>query len=93
MKSRYLINFVLLVLVLVLFWFLNKPSPTSQQNTVSAITQNEITNIVISRSGLDPITLQKHATGWQLISPLQAPANNTRIKLLLSLNHTGLCPA
>ncbi len=90
MKSRYLINFVLLFLVLVLFWFLNKPSPTSRQNTVSEITQNEITNIVISRSGLDTITLQKHDTGWQLISPLQAPANNTRIKLLLSLLTTPI---
>ena len=85
MKSRYLINIVLIVLVLILYWFLNQPSSTPQQDTVSNITQNEITEITITRLGLDTIKLQKEAVGWQLISPLQAPANNTRIKLLLSI--------
>jgi hypothetical protein len=88
MKSRYLINIVLIVLVLILYWFLNQPSPRPQQVTVSNITQNEITEITITRLELDTIKLQKKAVGWQLISPLQAPANNTRIKLLLSILNT-----
>jgi hypothetical protein len=86
MKSRYLLNVFLIALVLGLYWFLNHDSSTQEnQQTLSTISYDEVTQISISRHGLDTISIQKHETHWQLVQPINAPANNTRIKLLLSI--------
>ena len=86
MKSRYLINLFLVVLVLGLYWFLNQDTSTqTQQHTLSTIPYNDITNISIIRDGLDTISIHKNSASWQLMQPINAPANNTRIKLLLSI--------
>ena len=89
MKSRYLLNLFLIVVVVGLYWLLNqKPSPP-QQITVTQMAQQDITDITITRPGLDEIILQKNSSNWQLIHPIQAPANNTRVKLLLSILNTA----
>ncbi|MFW5426845.1 MAG: DUF4340 domain-containing protein [Methylophagaceae bacterium] len=86
MKSRYLLNIFLIALVFGLYWFLNHDISTQQQQqTLSAISHDEVTRISIFRHGLDPISIQKDKTYWQLVQPINAPANNTRIKLLLSI--------
>lgn len=85
MKSSYLINSVLIALALGLYWLLNQPQPTPQQQKISQISPSDITTITIIRDGLDTISLQKTAANWQLSQPFQAPANNTRVKLLLSI--------
>ncbi len=86
MKSRYLLNIFLIILVLGLYWLLNHDTSTQdQQQTLTTISHGEITQIHISRHGLDTIAIQKNKTNWQLMQPIAAPANNTRIKLLLSI--------
>ncbi len=89
MKSRYLLNVFLIALVLGLYWFLNQDTATQQQQqTLSAISHDQIMQISISRHGLDTISIKKNKTNWQLMQPINAPANNTRIKLLLSILNT-----
>ncbi len=90
MKSRYLINILLVCLVLGLYWLLNPNTPSQQQTqTLTPHPPGETTHITITRNGLDTIILEKSAANWQLLQPLQAPANNTRIKLLLSILHAS----
>ncbi|MBL1320996.1 MAG: DUF4340 domain-containing protein [Methylophaga sp.] len=90
MKSRYLLNILLIALILGLYWFLNQDTSTqTQQQTLSITRHHDIAQITITRHGLDTISLHKEMSNWQLTQPIKAPANNTRIKLLLSILNTG----
>ncbi len=86
MISRYLINVSLILLIAGLYWL--NTSKTVTDNNISpltAIASDTINKITISRSASPDITLKKTASDWQLTAPLHAPANTTRIELLLSL--------
>lgn len=85
MKSSYLINIALVIVALSLYWFLNQGLEAPKQQTISTVSQNDITEITITQAGMDPIVLKKTTANWQLSQPLQTSANNTRIKLLLSI--------
>ncbi|PHS26223.1 MAG: hypothetical protein COA83_04105 [Methylophaga sp.] len=90
MKSRYLINILLIALVFSLYWFVNQEAPKQLQGQgLTATTHGDITKITILRDGLDTISIQKNASNWRLVHPINAPANNTRIKLLLSILNTN----
>ena len=69
-----------------LYWFLNQETPKhSQGRGLTTSAHGDITKITILRDGLDTISIQRSTSNWQLVQPINAPANNTRIKLLLSI--------
>ena len=86
MKSSYLTNLVLIIILGLLYW-LNTQEPDHQQAppALSKISAKSINQIIISQSKRDDIILAKHAEQWQLTQPIQVAANPTRINLLLSL--------
>ena len=90
MKSRYLFNILLIIVILGLYWFLNQETSIPTQPTLSITSHDDISQITIARNGLDTISIHKNSSGWQLVQPLNAPANNTRIKLLLSILNTPI---
>ena len=86
MKTSYLTNLILVIILALLYWFNTQES--AQQPTTPTLSESSaksIDNIVISQSKRDDIVLAKHAEQWQLTQPIQVPANPTRINLLLSL--------
>lgn len=86
MKSSYLTNLVLLIIVIVLLWLSQREQPSSQEPvTLSRLTAAEINNIQIQRPDKPVITLQRQQNQWNLIEPFNARANETRTNLLLSL--------
>ncbi|PHS32168.1 MAG: hypothetical protein COA95_04540 [Methylophaga sp.] len=90
MKSRYLFNILLIIVILGLYWFLNQETSIPTQPTLSITSHDDISQITIARNGLDTISIHKNSSGWQLVQPLNAPANNTRMKLLLSILNTPI---
>ena len=88
MKISYLTNVLLLCLVVGLYWFNSQETADNKQLQLTTLAQNDVQHITISRPNSIDITLEKSASGWQLIKPFQAQANTTRIKLLLSLLNT-----
>lgn len=92
MKTSYLTNLILVIILGLLYW-LNTQEPDHQQTTptLSQIGAKSIDKIIISQSKRDDIMLAKQAEQWQLTQPIQVVANPTRINLLLSLlsMHTG----
>ncbi|MDT8371230.1 MAG: DUF4340 domain-containing protein [Gammaproteobacteria bacterium] len=91
MKSRYLINLLLVIIVLVLYWFNSQTVPSSDNSysPLTSIARESITSITITSPNNDTILLTKQDNGWQLIQPLTAKANDTRIQLILSLLSTA----
>lgn len=85
MKSRYFLNILLMIVVLGLYWFLNQDTSIPTKPILSITSHDDISQITIDRNGLDTISIHKNSSGWQLVQPLNAPANNMRMKLLLSI--------
>lgn len=86
MKSSYLTNLILLIVIAGLFWFSQKSSTTNNTEVaLSDIKADEINSILITRTERPEIKLSKHTTGWQLTQPISTDGNKTRIDLLLSL--------
>lgn len=86
MKSSYLTNFVLLVIVIVLLWLSQREQPASQDPiTISRLPASVVRNIQIQRPDKPLVTLQRQHDKWAVTAPFSARANETRINLLLSL--------
>ena len=86
MKSSYLTNLVLLVIVISLLWLSQRDDSSSQQDvTVSKLQASDVNHILIERQAKVDIVLQRQQSGWVLVEPFKAKANQTRINLLLSL--------
>lgn len=86
MKSSYLINLGLIILLAGLYWFNNHSDvPSSADTKLTLIDSETVEHIIISQANRAEIILDKTAGQWQLIAPLTAHANPTRINLLLSL--------
>jgi len=85
MKSTYLTNMLLLVVAVFLVWLMTE-SQVQKPNTyiTDSITQSQVTEIEIQRRQQQTVQLQLDKQ-WQLVQPVKARANQTRIKLLLSL--------
>ncbi len=85
MKLSYLINLALLILVLLLLWLNNHQQPITDNSaeTLTSIDANTINSINIKRNKKQMVQLEKVDSIWQLSSPIKAPANETRIALLL----------
>ncbi|WP_297808469.1 DUF4340 domain-containing protein [uncultured Methylophaga sp.] len=86
MKSSYLTNLVLLVIVIVLLWLSQREQPAEQQPAgLSALSAEAVERIQIQRQDRDTLTLERQQQSWQLTQPFNARANQTRVNLLLSL--------
>jgi len=87
MKVRYFTNLVLILLVIGLYWFINLPEDNNapQQETLTTLKANQVTDIIVHRSGRDTIKLVKDNTHWTIRQPIQAKANKTRVNLILDL--------
>lgn len=86
MKSSYLTNLGLLLLIVIVYW-LNQTdfNPTPIPNKLTQLKPSSINQITIEQAHRTPIIITKQHQQWQLTQPVQAKANPTRIKLLLSL--------
>ena len=86
MKLSYLTNLILLAVVLALLWLVYKPDNNQHaQATLSSIAADKVNEITI-QWGKDPaMQLQKTASGWQIIKPFHARANDTRINMVLDV--------
>ena len=86
MKSSYLINLGLIILLVGLYWFNNHSNtPSSTDTKLTLIDSETVEHIIISQGNRAEIILDKTVGQWQLTAPLTAHANPTRINLLLSL--------
>jgi hypothetical protein len=86
MKSSYLINLGLIILLTGLYWFNNlNTDQTTPINKLTNADSKTVDLITISQVNRTKIVLEKIAGQWQLIAPLTAQANLNRINLLLSL--------
>lgn len=86
MKSSYLTNLVLLIIVLVMLWLSQREISSPQKpDTISNLSAAEVTDIEIRRTDNPLITLRRQQDAWTLVEPYTARANQTRINLLLSL--------
>lgn len=88
MKSRYLINLTLILLAITLYWFNNQSDSPSTNINISPISSHDIDHILIERADRDSIIIKRRNDEWHLMSPLQARANPTRVRLILSLLNT-----
>ncbi len=86
MKSSYLTNLVLLIIVISLLWLSQREKPASEQSpTLSTLKADMVDQIQIQRQNKPVITLQRQQDSWAVTEPFTARANQTRINLLLSL--------
>lgn len=91
MKLSYLVNLTLLFLVLLLLWLNNQvTNEDAKSQTLSSVDQQAIKTIRIQRNDKQIVQLEKVDSTWQLVTPIAARANTTRVALLLNLlNHSG----
>lgn len=85
MKSSYLTNLVLLVIVIALLWISQRDEPAEDSPRISAMTAESVKQIQIQRLNKPTLTLQHNQDSWSLVEPFKADANQTRVNLLLSL--------
>ena len=86
MKSSYLRNFALLLIIIGLYWFNHQSdSDVNNDQPLTTVDSSEIQLITITQPNGDEIILEKTSSAWQISHPIKARANKTRIALLLSL--------
>ena len=88
MPKRAVINLILLALIAALaawLYWTGHNDTHSAPVTVSTIDPNSIDYITVTRSGQTELQFSKQQAGWRMLSPLPAPANNTRIKAMLAI--------
>lgn len=87
MKSRWLVNLVLLVLVAAaagVLFFKREPS-TASGHALSTLTPQAIQHIRIEKSGQPAVAFEKRGNIWHMTEPLAARADAHRIGGLLTL--------
>jgi len=86
MKSAIIRNSVLLLVIIGLYWFINRaPSPLVDSHHLTSLQAEHVTTIHIQRHDRDDIKLSKQDDDWFIDQPIQANANITRTKLILNL--------
>lgn len=86
MKSSYLTNFVLVCIIAAIFWFNQQATtPEDNSNSFKHIDVHTINEIQLKHENNDDINLLKQDSNWQIVQPINAAANSTRVNLLLSL--------
>lgn len=90
MKSRWLVNLVLLVLVAGIAAFLYlRPKPVEsnvpKSYALSALDPNSFTRLSIEAPGKKPVLLEKQQGRWHLVQPTQGRADLAAVGRVLSL--------
>jgi hypothetical protein len=89
MKSRWLVNLVLLLLVagIALFLYL-RPKPVQQavqEFAVSALNPNSLTRLSIETPGKKPVIFEKQQGRWRMTQPFSARADVPSVGRVLSI--------
>jgi hypothetical protein len=89
MKSRWLVNLALLVIIagLGLFLYFNPKEEASSFNEVrvSEINQDDIGKIAIEFPAKNPVVLEKHDGHWKLVQPYAARAGDVAVGRILAV--------
>lgn len=91
MKSRWLLNLVLLVLVAAIAAFLYlRPKPAAEGSaakihTLSKLEPNSVTKLSIEAPGKNPVLLEKQQGRWHLVQPARGRASLTAVGRVLSI--------
>lgn len=86
MKRSYLTNLLLLSLIMVLLWQLDRTKTPATITTIgSDLTTAMVQKITVNRASQNTIEIIKTGQGWQLQQPFIASASDSRINMLLSL--------
>ncbi len=86
MKSSYVTNFILIIVIASLLWFSQQESTSlDSEVTLTDLNADNIKSIIITHSQRPEIKLTKQPEGWHITEPITANGNKTRIDLLLSL--------
>ena len=86
MRKRWLLNLVLLSAVLILgtLVYILEHKESVATPALTKLTPAEVQNIQIERANAESISLLKDGAGmWQITAPLQLPAANFQVELLL----------
>jgi hypothetical protein len=92
MKSRYLINLLLVIAIVGLYYLINHEAEVStvRNQTLSQLKLSDVSTIVIGRQHRDSIVIIKDGSHWQIIKPIKAKANDVRVNLILNLLSTPI---
>lgn len=89
MKKSYITNLMLIALIIGLYWFNTTDDQVkSEMVQLTTLTSSKIQYISIARPNSVSIEFEKSTSGWNIIKPIRATANNKRIELLLSFLDT-----
>ena len=86
-SRRWLINFVLVVLIVLFTYIGNRfdvQTGYQAQNRVSQIDPAGITRLEIQTAD-EALRLERQAAGWSITTPIQWPANNINVERLLDI--------
>lgn len=85
MKSRLILNLVLLAIIAVLatLAFFEPGKKTEESKPLAAVDEKALTAITLKNQ--DTITFEKKDGHWKLAAPFQAPVNEIRVKQLLDI--------
>lgn len=86
MKRSYLTNLLLLTLMMVLLWQLDRVQTHEMVTTIGGeLTPSMVQKITINRTMQSTIEIIKTGQGWELQQPFVARASDSRINMLLNL--------
>ncbi|MDC9724375.1 MAG: DUF4340 domain-containing protein [Gammaproteobacteria bacterium] len=86
MKKSYFTNLALLLIIFSLYWFINQESEViTAGKLISSLTVEKANTIRIQRHNREDIIINKEGEHWLIKQPLQAPANDVRINLILNV--------
>ncbi len=86
MKRSYLTNLLLLTMMMVLLWQLDRVQTPEAVTTIGGeLTPSMVQKITVTRASQNAIEIIKTSPGWQLQQPFSATASDSRINMLLSL--------
>lgn len=89
MKRSYITNLLLLTLMMVLLWQLDRVQEQPAITTIGGeLKASMVQTITVQRAEQNTIELVRNHAGWQLTQPFTAHASDSRINLLLSLLET-----
>lgn len=87
MKSRWILNLslALLIVVLVLVVYFKPGNGTPAGIPLTALSSDAVTRVRIEKHGSNPITLEQTPAGWRLQTPVRARANRFNVENLLRI--------